>query len=264
MNTLDRFSLKGKVAIITGGERMYGKSSSIALCDAGAKLYMACPFVDQAEATATEIREAGGDITVVEFNQGNEESIRNLVNLVMEKEGRIDVLVNAARVIGKGKGWETTMEDMEFENKVNSVGFIMLTRLVGDIMKKQGSGSIISFASMMGIIGVEPYNYMESQEPRTDCFGHTYFFSKSGLISFTRQAASYYGPYGVRVNSIGPGGLQSDRTAPDFVERYNKHTMLGRLANDEDVKGVILFLASDASSYLTGTNIQMDGGYTSL
>lgn len=264
MNTMDRFSLKGKIAIITGGERLYGKSCSIALCDAGAKLYMACPFVEQAEATANEIRANGGDVTVVEYNQGNEESINNLVKLVMEKEGRIDVLVNCARVIGKGNGWELTMADMEFENKVNSVGFLMLTRLVGDIMKEQRSGSIINFASMMGIIGVEPYNYKDSLEPRVDCFGHTYFFTKSGLINFTRQAASYYGPYGVRVNSIGPGGLESERTTPEFVKRYSKHTMLGRMANDEDVKGVVVFLASDASSYLTGCNIQMDGGYTSL
>jgi NAD(P)-dependent dehydrogenase (short-subunit alcohol dehydrogenase family) len=131
-------------------------------------------------------------------------------------------------------------------------------------MIRQHSGVIISFASMMGVIGVEPRNYDGFPDMRTTGFNHDYFFNKSGIIAFTRQAASYYGQYGIRVNCISPGGLESGRTPVAFVENYSKHTVLGRMADDEDVKGVIVFLASDASSYITGVNIPMDGGYTCI
>jgi NAD(P)-dependent dehydrogenase (short-subunit alcohol dehydrogenase family) len=131
-------------------------------------------------------------------------------------------------------------------------------------MIKQKSGTIINFASMMGSIGVEPRNYDGFPDMREGGFGHDYFFNKSGILAFTRQAASYLGKYGVRMNSLAPGGIQSERTPAAFVVNYAKHTVLGRMANDDDVKGVIVFLASDASSYLTGMNIPMDGGYTSI
>jgi NAD(P)-dependent dehydrogenase (short-subunit alcohol dehydrogenase family) len=261
---MDRFSLKNKVAIITGGESLYGKQSSIALCDAGARLYMACPFLDKAEAVCSEIRAAGGDIRAIYYDQGSEDSINSVVNEVMKNEGRIDILVNAARVPGGPGGWEQTEEGHELSTRINSLGFLLITRLISNIMIKQKSGTIINFASMMGSIGVEPRNYDGFPDMREGGFGHDYFFNKSGILAFTRQAASYLGKYGVRMNSLAPGGIQSERTPAAFVVNYAKHTVLGRMANDDDVKGVIVFLASDASSYLTGMNIPMDGGYTSI
>jgi NAD(P)-dependent dehydrogenase (short-subunit alcohol dehydrogenase family) len=265
MHTMDLFSLKGKVAVITGGERMYGKSCSVALTEAGAKLYMACPFLDAAEETASELWAAGARVEVVQFYQDNADSIRNLVEHVVEKEGRIDVFLNACRVIPKGgDGWFQEEQGLDWSVKVNSAGMLYVTSLVGKQMIAQKSGSIISFASMMGLVGVEKHNY--DGEPGMDAgaHAHDYALNKSGIIAWTRHAASYYGRYGVRVNSVCPGGLQSDRTPPKFTENYSKHTQLGRLADSDDIKGLILFLASDASAYITGLSIPVDGGYTCI
>lgn len=261
MNTQDRFSLQGKVAVITGGERLYGKSASAGLCDMGAKLYIACPFVKEAETVAEEIRQSGGDATAIEYNQAEESSIKNLCAAVLEREGRIDILVNAARVIATGSGWRQGLSDLELALKVNTLGLLLVTREVGAVMMKQAAGSIINIASMMGNVGVEPTNYHGFPDMLAGCFGHDYYFVKSGIIAFTKQAASYYGRYGVRVNCISPGGIQSERTPDGFVLNYARHTMLARMANDEDLKGVVAFLASEASSYITGVNLPMDGGY---
>ena len=265
MNIQKLFSLKGKVAVITGGERMYGKSSATALVEAGAKLYMACPFLDAAEETAEELRALGGEVATVEYFQDDPASIRSLVSGVAEKEGRIDVFVNSARVIPKGKqGWFQEEEGLDWATKVNSAGMLYVTTLVGKQMIAQGSGSIISFASMMGMIGIEKHNYDGEPGLADGAYGHDYALNKSGIISWTRHAASYYGRYGIRVNCVCPGGLQSDRTPPLFTENYSKHTQLGRLANNDDIKGAIAFLASDASAYVTGLAIPVDGGYISI
>lgn len=265
MNTLDLFSLKGKVALITGGERMYGRSSSEALVDAGAKLYMACPFLDAAEQTAGELRARGADVTTVQYFQDNPESIRNLVETVVRAEGRIDVFVNAARVVAQGGvGWFQEEKGLDWSVKVNSAGWMYVTMLVGEQMIRQRAGSIISFASMMGLVGIEKHNYDGEPGMGDGAHSHDYAVNKSGMIAWTRHAASYYGRYGVRVNTVCPGGLQSDRTPPVFSENYSRHTQLGRLAQADDIKGPILFLASDASSYMTGLSIPVDGGYTCI
>lgn len=265
MNTLDLFSLKNKVALITGGERMYGKSASEALVDAGAKLYMACPFLDAAEQTAQELRARGGDVTSVQYFQDNPESIRNLVETIIKAEGHIDVLVNASRVIPQGGvGWFQEEKGLDWSVKVNSAGWMYVTMLVGEQMMRQKSGSIISFASMMGLVGIEKHNYDGEPGMGDGAYGHDYAVNKSGIIAWTRHAASYYGRFGVRVNTICPGGLKSDRTPELFSQNYSRHTQLGRLANTDDVKGPILFLASEASSYMTGLSIPVDGGYTCI
>jgi NAD(P)-dependent dehydrogenase (short-subunit alcohol dehydrogenase family) len=262
MNVMERFSLKNKIALITGGGGLYGKQSADALCEAGAKLYLASRSMDKAAAQVQAMREKGYAVETIEYDQGDEESIQRVVNHVMDQEGRIDILVNAARVLGGKGGWEQTEEGHENSVKVNSLGFLLLVRLVGNMMMRQKSGVIINFGSMMGSIGVEPRNYEGFPDMRVGGFGHDYFFNKSGINAFTRQAASYYGPYGIRVNCISPGGIVSERTPDKFIENYSKHTILNRLANDDDVKGVLVFLASEASSYITGANILLDGGYT--
>jgi len=265
MGLMDLFSLEGKVAVITGGERMYGKSSSTALVEAGAKLYMACPFLDAAEETAEELRGLGGQVETLLYLQDDPESIRGLVSKVIEKEGRIDVFINAARVIPKGKaGWFQEEEGLDWAVKVNSTGMLYVTSLVGKEMISRKSGSIINFASMMGMIGIEKHNYDGEPALAESAYSHDYALNKSGIIAWTRHAASYYGRYGVRINCVCPGGLQSDRTPPLFSENYAKHTQLGRLANNDDIKGAIAFLASDASAYVTGLSIPIDGGYTCI
>jgi NAD(P)-dependent dehydrogenase (short-subunit alcohol dehydrogenase family) len=141
--------------------------------------------------------------------------------------------------------------------RVNGTGLILMTRAMGEILAD--GGSIINIGSMMGLVGVEPRNY-----DGTDMHGWypDYFFHKGGMANLTRFLASYYGPRGIRVNCVHPGGLLSPSHPEAFVRNYSTRTCLGRLANDTDLMGVIVFLASDASAYVTGTNIPVDGGYT--
>lgn len=263
MNTLELFSLKGKIALITGGRAMYGRSCSIALCDAGAKLYVASTNRKSAEAFAAELRENGAEAEVLEFYQQDPQSIRNLVQAIVEKEGRIDIFVNASRVIPKGGvGWFQEEEGLDWSVRVNSAGMLYLTTLVGERMILQKSGSMINFGSMMGLVGVEKHNYDGEGAMGDGAHAHDYALNKSAITAWTRHAASYYGRHGVRMNTLCPGGLASDRTPARFASNYAKHTQLGRLANNDDIKGPLLFLASDASAYITGLSIPVDGGYT--
>lgn len=265
MHTLELFSLKGKVALITGGRVMYGKSCSIALVDAGARLFLASHSVEPALEFAQELAERGGDVTVLPFRQEDPASIKELVNSVIKEAGQIDIFVNASRVLAKGgSGWFQTEEALAWSVKVNSGGLLHLNQLVGEQMIRQKSGSIINIGSMMGMIGVEKHNYDGEPGMAAGAHAHDYALNKSGLLAWTRHAASYYGRFGIRVNSLCPGGLESDRTPPLFKQNYARHTQLGRLANNDDIKGPLLFLASDASAYLTGLSIPVDGGYTCI
>lgn len=265
MDVMDLFSLKGKVAVITGGYRLYGKHSSAALAEAGAKLYIACRSTDAAEETAEGLRAAGGQVETVKYSQDDAASIREMVFGVMEKEGRIDIFVNTARVIPSGGvGWFQEEEGLDMAVRVNSAGMLYATMLAGKQMISQRSGVIINFASMMGLVGVEKHNYDGEPGMGDGAYSHDYALNKSGIISWTRHAASYYGRYGIRVNCVCPGGILSSRTPERFVENYSKHTQLGRLADNDDIKGAVLFLASDASAYITGVSLPVDGGYTSI
>ena len=163
-----------------------------------------------------------------------------------------------------GVGWNEDEEALAQNVAVNSAASLYLLELVGKQMIKQRKGSIVVFGSMMGLIGVEKHNYDGNPQMAVGAHGHCYSIDKSGLSAWVRHAASYYGRYGVRINAVCPGGLQSDRTNPVFAVEYSKHTQLGRLADGDDIKGPILFLASDASKYLTGLSIPVDGGYTCM
>ena len=156
-------------------------------------------------------------------------------------------------------GFHDDAKHFEESMRVNATGLFLLTRAIGDVMAEHREGSIINVGSMMGMIGPEPANYAN-----TDMHGWypDYFFHKGGMINFTRFMASYYGDKGIRCNCLSPGGFQMDSHPEAFVRQYNERTCLGRMANGSDMMGSIVFLASDASRYLTGTNIPVDGGYT--
>ena len=142
--------------------------------------------------------------------------------------------------------------------RTNASSLFCLTRLAAEAMKKTGGGSVINIGSYMGLLGPNPLNYVGTDMMKTP--SPAYFYEKGGMVNFTRFAASVLGADGIRVNAIHPGGLVWAQ--PDaFVKNYSANTMLGRMANTTDLKGVIVFLASEASAYLTATNIPVDGGY---
>jgi len=259
MNVLNSFSLKGKVALLTGGAGLYGRQIAEALVEAGATTYIASRNVEDLEKVAESLRAEGGDITALPLDLEDESSIETLVTEIVKRSGRLDVLVNNAVTRCACSGWDQPMEVFDKSFRINASALFCLTRLAGEEMKKQGGGSVINIGSYMGLLGPDPLNYVGTEMGVNP--SPIYFYEKGGMVNFTRFAASALGPYGIRVNAIHPGGFFNNQPEA-FVKNYSANTMLGRLANATDLKGVIVFLSSDASCYLTGTNIPVDGGYT--
>lgn len=257
---LDRFSLSGKVALVTGGAGLYGRQIVRALAEAGAGTYIASRNLEALEAVAEEQRAAGHDVTALPLDLGCDAAIAATVRRIEEERGRLDILVNNAVTRVACAGWNLPMKVFDDSLRINASALFVLTAQVAEIMKKQESGSIINIGSMMGMVGVEMANYAGTEMGKDP--SPIYFYEKGGMLNFTRWAASILGNYNVRVNCISPGGLQSETHPEPFVRQYSARTQLGRMANDTDLMGVIVFLASDASTYITGTNIPVDGGYT--
>jgi NAD(P)-dependent dehydrogenase (short-subunit alcohol dehydrogenase family) len=259
MKVLDSFSLKGKVALLTGGAGKYGRQLAEALAEAGALTYIASRNVAELEKVAASLREAGGEVTALPLDLEDEASVKALVAEIVRRSGRLDVLVNNAVTRGACAGWDQPMEVFDKSLRVNASALFCLTRLAAEEMKRVGGGSVINIGSYMGLRGPDPLNYAGTDMGLNP--SPIYFFEKGGMVNFTRFAASVLGPYGIRVNAIHPGGFFNNQPEV-FIKNYSANTMLGRLANATDLKGVIVFLASDASGYLTGMNIPVDGGYT--
>ena len=259
VNVMKSFALDGKVVLLTGGAGLYGRQLVAALAEAGATVCIAARHKDKLETVASEEASRGYRVLPYELDQGSEASILALRKCVLAEHGKVDVLVNNA-VLRCAMSWDAAPEALDQSFHVNATGLIVVTRVFGDEMARCGSGSIINISSMMGMVGAEPANYAGSAMEGS--WNADYHFHKGGMINFTRQAASYYGRSGVRVNCISPGGFQTPDHDPRFVRQYSERTQLGRMAGPEDLKGIIVFLASEASSYITGTNIPVDGGYT--
>src|SRR5690606_24495127 len=168
-----------------------------------------------------------------------------------------DVLVNNA-----GARLTANWDDADNFGRSLSIfgtGLYLLTRAFGNAMAANRSGSIINIGSIHGMVGPDASLY---EGLGMDGYGPDYYFVKGGIVNFTRITASYYGPSNVRCNCVSPGGLRSERNSEEFSRRYGQRTFLGRMANESDLMGTIVYLASDASSYVTGANIPVDGGYT--
>lgn len=259
MNILEQFSLQGKVALLTGGAGLYGRQIVAALAEAGADTYLASRHVDAIEAVAVEHRARKQKVTALKVDQGEEASVLALRDEIMKRAGRIDVLVNNAVLRPMKKAYQDDAATFAESMKVNATGLFVITRAFGDIMAKQNNGSIINIGSIQGMIGPDPTIYRGTS---MSGWYPDYFFHKGGMINYTRFVASYYGQNGVRCNCVSPGGFRTPQHPESFVRLYGDRTFLGRLANDTDLKGIIVFLASDASAYITGANIPVDGGYT--
>ena len=259
MSVLDSFSLQGKVALVTGGAGLYGRQILRAVAEAGAQTYVASRNHEALEAEAAKLRDEGLDVTAIEYDQGDEASILALRDAVIERTGRLDVLVNNSVARPMKQGCQSDASTFADSMRVNATGLWLITRSFGDVMAGQGSGSIINIGSIQGMIGPDPTIYVGTT---MGAWAPDYFFHKGGIINFTRFIASYYGGKGVRCNCLSPGGYGTAQHPGPFVRRYSDRTFLGRLANDTDLMGAVVFLASDASVYVTGTNLPVDGGYT--
>lgn len=256
---LDQFSLKGRVALVTGGAGLYGRQIVAALAEAGAKTYIASRSTDELKNVAAEHQAKGEHVEPMYLDLLDEASILSLRDQIADKEGCLDVLVNNAVLRPMKKGYSDDASAFAQSMQANATGLFIMTRAFGDMMAEAGRGSIINVGSMQGMIGPDPTIYEGTEMTG---FYPDYFFHKGGMINFTRFTASYYGSKGVRCNCICPGGFLTPNMPDAFVKQYSARTFLGRLADSTDLMGIIVFLASDASVYITGTSIPVDGGYT--
>jgi NAD(P)-dependent dehydrogenase (short-subunit alcohol dehydrogenase family) len=258
MTVMDSFQLNGKVALVIGAAGLFGRQIARALGQAGATLYMASRNVDGLRQLADQFAKEGFRAESLRLDQAEEVSIQETLDFIVRQSGGVDVLVNNA-VLRTMKDWSSPSEDFTKSMAVNATGLFMMTRIFGDHMGQRGRGSIINVGSIQGVVGPDftLYQGLHWETPPD------YFFHKGGLLQLTRFAAAKLGPRGVRVNAISPGGFLAGQD-PVFVERYCRRTFLGRMANDTDLAGAVVFLASDASAYITGSNVAVDGGYTAM
>ena len=256
MNVIDRFRLDGRVALATGGAGLYGRQIVEALAQAGARTFMASRSIEKLEAQADLFRKAGLDVTALHLDQSSEESVNGLLDRIVDLAGRVDVLVNNA-VLRPMTSWHGPAAQFEQSMAVNATGVFLMTRTFGEHMAERGKGSIVNIGSIHGMIAPDNTLY----EGLAWSTAPDYFFHKGGMLQMTRYAASTLGPRGVRVNTVSPGGFFNDQDE-SFVKRYRDRTFLGRMADEADLQGVVVFLASDASKYITGANIPVDAGYT--
>ena len=262
MPILDRFSLHGRVALVTAGAGpLFGRSVSSALAEAGATVVTASRSLERNREYARQMQEQGFDVHGLEFDLEDIASIDRLHSAVLARFGRLDVLVNSAlaREGHVGRFEEQTPETWGHCAQGDFAGLFRMCQQAVAAMVRQGGGSIINIASIYGVVSNDPTIYQGTNmiQPAT------YNFVKAGMINFTRYLACYFGKQGVRANCISPGGYFNDQPAP-FVEQYTARTPLGRMMGHEDLQGAAVFLASDASAYVTGTNLMVDGGWTCL
>lgn len=250
------FSLSGQIVLLTGGAGLYGRGLAAQLAAAGATLILASRNVAALEQVAAEERALGRLVHARELDQAEESSILRLRDSVFKEFGRVDGLVNNA-VARPMKSADAPLADWEASMKTNATGLFAISRAFAESMAKQGGGSIVNIGSIQGMVGPD-YSLYEGLGMHAI---PDYFFHKAGMVNLTKFFAARYGPQGVRVNCLSPGGFFSGQH-PTFVERYSKATYLRRMADEKDLGGPVIFLLSDAARYVTGVNLPVDGGYT--
>lgn len=262
MSILDRFSLRGKIALVTAGAGpLFGSSISRALAEAGATVITASRSLEANQEFAESLQKEGLDAHGMQLDISVPDSIRTLHRDIIQKFGRLDILVNSALTRdGHTGGQEEQNPDVWNRAAMGDFsGLFLICQLFIPDMVQQGNGSIINISSIYGVVSNDPTIY----EGTTMRQPPSYTFVKAGMINYTRYLACYYGKQGVRANSISPGGYFNNQPKA-FVDQYCRRVPVGRMLDNDDIQGAVVFLASDASSYVTGTNLMVDGGWTSL
>jgi NAD(P)-dependent dehydrogenase (short-subunit alcohol dehydrogenase family) len=256
--------LHGRVAVVTGGAGHMGRAIAGGLAELGA----ACALVDQAVEGAEEAAETlqsahGVETLVIAADLEDEAAVRAIPGAVAARFGRLDVLVNNAAFVGTSalEGWgvpfgEQRADTWRRATEVNLTAPFVLVQAAEALLRASGHGSIINVASIYGVVGPQWALYQGTQLGNPAA----YAASKGGLLQLTRWLATTLAPE-VRVNALTPGGIARGQD-PTFVDRYVVRTPLGRMGTEEDLKGAAAFLAGDASAWVTGQNLVVDGGWT--
>jgi len=253
-NVRDLFDLTGKTAIVTGGSRGIGKEMAEGLAEAGANLMLCARRQEWLDETVAEFGGRGFKIVGKACDVAKAEDVQAVVDETVSRFGAVDILINNA-----GVSWGAMPEDMPLVQwqkviDVNLTGCFLMAQACGREMLKQQSGSIINIASIAGLTS-------SANGP----FYAGYVASKAGLIGLTRELAASWGRKGIRVNAIAPGFFHS-RLADAVIDIYERsiqeNNVIPRVGEEGELKGVIVFLASEASGYITGQTIAVDGGMT--
>lgn len=269
------FSLKEKIIVLFGGNGYLGKHFCKALLEQGALLY-SCDINIAEDDTVLRLKETYKEKYILtKIDASNKLELNKLYLDIINKYGRVDVLINSTT--SKGNDFylpfeEVSLEGWEIGLKGNLTSSFLTTQTFIPIMRERMQGSIINISSIYGILGndqsiYEGSNlheiYVKDSPNIKQIFSHgVYNAAKGGLNNFTRYLAAYYGKYNVRVNTITPGGIYYPQENDTFLKKYNAKVPLGRKANPEEINGALVFLSSDASSYVTGHNLIVDGGFS--
>lgn len=255
MNVKELLCLRDKIILVTGGAGNYGRCIVEGLAEAEGKVIIASRNLENIEKTAVQFREKGLDVYALQVDQGDHKSILSLKVAIVRQFGKLDVFVNNA-VARPMKSYDDPIENFAESMRINATGAMDILREMSDLISEHGGGSVINIASMMGMFGPELSNYEGTNMgyPSPD-----YFFHRAGLINLTRYLARIYTGRNVRVNCISPGGLFNNQPER-FLENYCKRVPLARMADNNDIKGLVVLLSSDAGKYINGENILMDGG----
>ncbi|MCF8259959.1 MAG: SDR family oxidoreductase [Melioribacteraceae bacterium] len=265
---MELFSLNGKVAIVTGALGLIGKEHCKALSEAGANVVVADLNLEKCEEFALSLKTKSIGVFL---DVTRKEILESALNTIIDRFGKIDILINNAAINDMFENPKAAAEQSKFENypleiwqkslDVNLTGVFLCSQVFGKQMADQGSGSIINIASTYGITGPDQSLYIDKNGKQNFFKPPAYSATKGGVIAFTKYLAAYWGKNGVRVNTLSPGGVENNQDE-FFIEQYSKRTPLNKMAEVNDYKGAVVFLASDASKYMTGANLIVDGGWT--
>jgi len=250
----DLFSLKNKIALVTGASRGLGRDMAVCLAEAGATVLCAGRSVKDLEATAKAITRKKGKAFVVPLDITNEETTKAQIRAVIRKHKRIDVLVNNAGVIHRQNIVDTATPDFRKVIETDLIGQFVVSREVGRHMLAREYGRIVNISSVMAVLG------------RASVAG--YVSAKHGLVGLTKNLAAEYGPH-VTANAIAPGYIRTELNVPlqknkEFSAMLQQRTAASRWGTPHDLRGALLLLASDAGAYITGHTLVVDGGLTTI
>ena len=267
------FSLSGRVAVLTGGAGLLGKEYARALLNAGAKVVVADIRAEAAKSAVKELVAAvGGDAISCAVDISRKTEVERMVQTVVKKWGRIDILINNAAIDPKFDSTVAGEQRNAFEDfplelwqrslDVDLTGTFLCCQAVGQVMLKQGGGVIVNISSTYGLVAPDQRLYEREGEKTQSLFKPvSYAVTKAGIAHLTRYLAAYWGKKNIRVNTLTPGGVLNEQ-GEEFVQMYASRTPMGRMANKDELCGALIFLVSDASSYMTGSNLVVDGGWT--